>query len=55
MEEELLTPPTSTFLRFPDEATGIAALDAAGLVTTDEDGAQQFIAASHTHALDVLG
>ena len=45
----------ATFFRFPDEATGIAALDAAGLVTTDEDGAQQFIAASHTHALDVLG
>ena len=55
MTEELLTPPTPTFFRFPDEATGMAALDAAGLIATDEDGAQQFITASHTHALDVLG
>lgn len=51
MEEELLTPPTPTFFRFPDEATGIAALDAAGLV--NEDGG--YITASHTHALDVIG
>jgi len=55
MEEELLTPPTPTFLRFPDEATGIDALDAAGLIATDEDGNQQFITASHAHALDVIG
>ena len=39
------------FLRFPDEATGIAALDAAGLLT--EDG--EYITASHNHALDVIG
>jgi hypothetical protein len=51
MEEEFLTPPTPTFFRFPDEATGIAALDAAGLV--NEDGG--YITASHTHALDVIG
>ena len=51
MEEELLTPPPPTFFRFPDEATGIAALDAAGLV--NEDGG--YITASHTHALDVIG
>ena len=55
MTEELLTPPTPTFFRFPDESTGIAALDAAGLIATDEDGAQQFITASHNHALDVIG
>ena len=51
MTEELLTPPTPTFFRFPDEATGIAALDAAGLV--NEDGG--YITASHNHALDVIG
>lgn len=38
------------FIRFPDETTGTAALDAAGLIT--EDGA--FITASHDHALDVI-
>lgn len=38
-------------LRFPDEAIGTAALDAAGLLT--EDGAP--ITASHTHALDCIG
>ena len=39
------------YLRFPDEATGTAALDVAGLLT--EDGAP--ITASHSHALDVIG
>lgn len=39
------------FIRFPDEATGMAALGAAGLLA--EDGAP--ITASHTHALDVIG
>ena len=39
------------FIRFPDETTGLAALDTADLLT--EDGA--FITASHTHALDVIG
>jgi hypothetical protein len=39
------------FIRFPDESTGMAALEAAGLLT--EDGAP--ITASHTHALDVIG
>jgi hypothetical protein len=39
------------FFRFPDEATGTAALDAAGLLTEDGD----YITASHTHALDVVG
>ena len=38
MEDELLTPPAPTFFRFPDEATGMAALDAAGLPFTDEHG-----------------
>lgn len=39
------------FLRFPDESTGLAALDAAGLL--DADGNP--LTASHTHALDVIG
>jgi hypothetical protein len=39
------------FLRFPNEATGMAALEAAGLLT--EDGLP--ITASHTHALDCIG
>ena len=52
MTEELLTPlPNGPFFRFPDEATGIAALEAAGLLT--DDGFP--ITASHTHALDVIG
>ena len=41
--------------RFPDEATGMAALDDAGLIATDEDGSQRPITASHNHALDVIG
>ena len=48
-------PPTPTMFRFPDEATGMAALTAAGLRFMDEDGNQQFITASHSHCLDVLG
>jgi hypothetical protein len=47
MEDEILTPPTPTMFRFPDESTGIAALDAAGLLFTDEDGNQLPITASH--------
>lgn len=39
------------YLRFPDEATAIAALDAANLLTEDGDP----ITASHSHALDVIG
>jgi hypothetical protein len=39
------------YLRFPDESTGMAALDAAGLL--DVDGHP--LTASHTHALDVIG
>ena len=39
------------FIRFPDETTGTAALESAGLLT--EDG--EFITASHNHALDVIG
>jgi len=39
------------FIRFPDATTGLAALDAAGLL--DDDGAP--LVASHTHALDVIG
>ena len=40
--------------RFPDAATGMAALDAAGLLFTDEDGNQRPITASHHHALDIV-
>jgi len=54
MEDELLTPPTPTMFRFPDAATGMAALDAAGLIATDEDGNQRPITASHHHALDIV-
>ncbi len=43
------------YLRFPDELTGMAALDAAGLLFTDEDGNTSPLTASHTHALDVIG
>jgi hypothetical protein len=39
------------FIRFPDEATGMTALQAAGLLTEDNE----FITASHNHALDVIG
>jgi hypothetical protein len=46
---------TTTYLRFPDESTGMAALDAAGLLYTDDDGATHPLTASHTHALDVIG
>lgn len=39
------------YIRFPSQATGIAALEAAGLLT--ENGFP--VTASHTHALDVIG
>jgi hypothetical protein len=39
------------YLRFPDEATGMAALTEAGF--TDADGT--VLTASHTHVLDVVG
>ena len=54
MEDEILTPPAPTFFRFPDEATGMAALDAAGLIAADEDGNKRPITASHHHALDIV-
>lgn len=44
------------YLRFPDEATGMAALGAAGLMVVDPDtGEQRPILASHSHALDIIG
>lgn len=46
---------TTHYLRFPDEATGMAALAAAGFTTTDENGATVVITASHSHALDLIG
>ena len=48
---ETVPMPIGPFFRFPDEAAGTAALEAAGLL--NEDGS--FITASHTHALDVIG
>jgi hypothetical protein len=39
------------YLRFPDKATGMAALTEAGF--TDAEGT--VLTASHTHALDVVG
>jgi len=46
----------TNYLRFPDEATGMAALGAAGLLMIDPDtGEQRPILASHSHALDVIG
>jgi hypothetical protein len=46
---------TTTYLRFPDEATGMAALQVAGFTATDEDDNTVVITASHTHALDLIG
>ena len=43
------------FLRFPDEATGMAALAEAGFTATDEDGTVRILTVSHTHALDCIG
>jgi len=43
------------YLRFPDEATGMAALDAAGFTTTNEDGDTVVLTASHAYALDCVG
>jgi hypothetical protein len=40
-------------LRFPDEASAIAALPA--LRGTDENGSGVWLTASHTHALDIIG
>jgi hypothetical protein len=53
MTDQVITTlvPNGPFFRFPDEATGMAALEAAGLLTEDGD----LITASHTHALDVIG
>jgi hypothetical protein len=39
------------YLRFPDEPTGMAALEAEGFL--NDDG--EVITASHTHAIDVIG
>lgn len=48
--DDLTSVPQGPFFRFPGEATGMAALDAAGLLT--EDGTP--ILASHTHSLDMI-
>jgi hypothetical protein len=53
MTDQVITTlvPNGPFFRFPDQATGMAALEAAGLLT--DDGFP--ITASHTHAIDVIG
>jgi hypothetical protein len=51
MTDEVSVPPTPTMFRFPNAETGMKALDDAGLL----DGDLQFITASHTHSLDVIG
>ena len=43
---------TTTYLRFPDEATGMVALYDAGLL---DSYTSEVITASHTHAIDVIG
>jgi hypothetical protein len=57
MTDQVITTlvPNGPFFRFPDESTGMAALDAAGLTTTNEDGDTVVLTASHTHALDCIG
>ena len=55
MTDEILTPPPTTFFRFPDEATGMAYLRGAGLIWLDENDTEHFFTSSHIHALDVLG
>jgi len=46
---------TTHYLRFPNEATGMAALAEAGFTATDEGGTVRILTASHTHALDCIG
>lgn len=43
------------YLRFPDEATGMAFLRNADLTYLDDDNEEHFFTASHQHALDVIG
>lgn len=43
------------YLRFPDEAAGMAAIATAGFTFTDNNGETKVQTASHTHALDVIG
>jgi len=44
-----------TFFRFPDEATGMDAIKAAGFAVMDEGGIVRLVTASHSHCLDVIG
>ena len=62
--EELLTPPTPMFFRFPDEPTWIAAGLAAGIYVKepvlDDDGNEtgeelKLVGYTHSYACDVVG
>jgi len=58
--DEVLTPPTPTMFRFPDEATGMAYLRDADLTYMDNDNdddveVERVFTASHRHSLDVIG
>jgi hypothetical protein len=64
MTEELLTPPTPTMFRFPDEPTWIAAGLAAGIYVKEtvfnDDGNEtgkelKFVGYTHSYACDVVG
>jgi hypothetical protein len=64
MTEELLTPPTPTCFRFPDEPTWIAAGLAAGIYVKepvlDDDGNEtgeelKLVGYTHSYACDVIG
>jgi hypothetical protein len=64
MEDELLTPPTPTCFRFPDEPTWIVAGLAAGIYVKepvpDDDGNEtgkelKLVGYTHSYACDVVG
>lgn len=55
LTDEISSAPVGPFFRFPNKSVGMAALRSAGLLSVNEDGHEVFIAASHSHCLDVLG
>lgn len=52
---DTLTPPTPTMFRWPSEADWLAAAEAAGFTSTDEDGNTTLVAYTHDRAIDVVG